>query len=193
MKVINLPITNIKPYWRNPRNNEKAVDAVKESITKYGFNSPIVIDKDNVIIAGHTRYKALVQLGWEEVPCVIAEIDAEKAKEYRIADNKTSELAVWDMDLLIPELREITDIQSLDAFFPQVDLKAWLQDTGGAGSSKFDNPTTESIEALEGKMNTQFEDKSKRTEYVEAICPHCAEIFYLNREDLLNQAPVAHD
>ena len=90
MKVQQISLDEIRPYWRNPRNNESAIDAVKKSIQEYGFNQPIVTDKDLVIIAGHTRYKALLQLGWKEAPVVVLEdIAPEKAKQYRIADNKT--------------------------------------------------------------------------------------------------------
>ena len=104
-------IAEIKPYWRNPRHNEEAVGAVMQSIRDYGFNQPLIIDAENVIIAGHTRYRALQRLGVTEIPCIVkGDLTAQQAKEYRIADNKTSELSSWDMDRLIPELREIESI-----------------------------------------------------------------------------------
>jgi ParB family chromosome partitioning protein len=107
MKVQTIKLDDIKPYWRNPRKNEKAVEAVKQSIQAYGFNQPIILDTKKIIIAGHTRYKALLEMGWTEAPCVVIDLPVAKAKEYRIADNKTSELAELDMTALIPELREI--------------------------------------------------------------------------------------
>lgn len=73
MKVVNIDIDNIKPYSKNPRNNDNAVKYVAESIKQFGFKVPIVIDKNNVIVAGHTRYKASKQLGLKDVPCVIAD------------------------------------------------------------------------------------------------------------------------
>lgn len=73
MKVINIAIDNIKPYSKNPRNNDKAVDYVARSIKEFGFKVPIVIDKNNVIVAGHTRYKASKQLGLKDIPCIIAD------------------------------------------------------------------------------------------------------------------------
>lgn len=73
MKVVNIAIDNIKPYSKNPRINDNAVDYVAKSIKEFGFKVPIVIDKNNVIVAGHTRYKASKQLGLKEVPCIVAD------------------------------------------------------------------------------------------------------------------------
>jgi ParB-like chromosome segregation protein Spo0J len=121
MQVVTVKTDTIKPYWRNPRNNAEAVEEVKRSIEKYGFNVPLVLDQDNIIITGHTRYKAMLQLGAKEIPCVYADIDKKKAKEYRIADNKVSELAKWDADLLKTEMREF-DLDDLVPGFSQKDM-----------------------------------------------------------------------
>lgn len=87
-------LDEIRPYKNNPRKNDQAVDAVAESIREFGFRQPIVIDKNGVIIAGHTRYKAAKSLGLTEVPCEIAsDLTDEQAKAYRLADNKSGELA----------------------------------------------------------------------------------------------------
>ena len=99
MKIKNLPITELKPYENNPRINDAAVPAVAESIKQFGFKQPIVIDKNNVIVCGHTRYKAAIKLGLKTVPCVIADdLTDEQIKAYRLADNKVSELAsgIWN-------------------------------------------------------------------------------------------------
>ena len=110
MKVTLRPITEIKPYERNPRINEDAVDAVSASIKEFGFRQPIVVDSDNVIICGHTRYKAALQLKLAKVPVHVAEdLTPEQIKAYRIADNKTAELAEWDFDLLPIELGELQE------------------------------------------------------------------------------------
>ena len=112
MKVVNRPITEIKPYEKNPRQNDAAVDAVAASIREFGFRQPIVVDPDDVIICGHTRFKAAQQLGLEKVPVHVArDLTPEQIRAYRIADNKTGELATWDMDLLPIELAEL---QGLD-------------------------------------------------------------------------------
>lgn len=108
LKVQILNINDIKPYENNPRINDKAVEYVARSIKEFGFKVPVVIDKDNVVVCGHTRIKACHQLGIEEVPCVIADdLTEEQIKAYRIADNRTAEYAEWDMELLEIELESI--------------------------------------------------------------------------------------
>ena len=108
MNIINIPIAKIKPYKKNPRKNDHAVDAVAASIKEFGFLVPMVIDKNNEIVCGHTRYKAAKSLGMKEVPCVIAdELTEDQIKAFRLADNKVGELASWDMDLLPLELADI--------------------------------------------------------------------------------------
>jgi hypothetical protein len=193
MKIINIKLVDIKPYWRNPRKNDKAIEAVKLSITDYGFNSPLILDKEHVIIAGHTRYKALIEMGWTEAPCVIADITPAKAKEYRIADNKTSELAVWDMDNLIPELREIQSLDLFKPYFPELNLPELLQITAGAGSSNYKEVTEENIAKVEAKMSSEFEDRGLKTDYIEVSCPHCGEASYVARDELMRQPTVAYN
>lgn len=118
MKVVNIDIDNIKPYSKNPRINDNAVDYVAKSIKEFGFKVPIVIDKNNVIVAGHTRYKASKQLGLKEVPCIVAgDLTEEQIKAFRLADNKVSEFADWDIDLLNDELDDITNIDMSDFGF----------------------------------------------------------------------------
>jgi DNA modification methylase len=108
MKVEQRKTTDIKPYDKNPRDNDGAVEAVARSIREYGFRQPIVVDADGVIIVGHTRWKAAQKLGLEEVPVHVAtDLTPTQIKAYRIADNKVAELASWDMDLLPIELSEL--------------------------------------------------------------------------------------
>ena len=105
MKFKTLPIGKIKPYENNPRKNDGAVDAVAESIRQCGYCAPIVVDEAGVILAGHTRYKALQKLGWATVKVCVAEgMSEEQKRKYRVLDNKTGELAEWDNDLLALEL-----------------------------------------------------------------------------------------
>lgn len=104
-------IESILPYEKNPRVNDEAVPTVMESIKEFGFKIPIVLTTDNVIVAGHTRIKAAKQLGMKEVPCVIADdLSEEQIKAFRLADNKSAEIATWDEELLQQELSEILDI-----------------------------------------------------------------------------------
>jgi len=187
MQIKMLPVTAIKPYWRNPRNNENALEAVKKSIADYGFNQPIVVDGQNVIIAGHTRFKVLQEMGQTQIPCVIKDdLTAQQAKAYRIADNKSGEIAVWDMDKLMQELREIKDITEMQEYFPDIDLQKFLEDTGGVD---FEPVTQASIDKIEGELSTQFQDRSaeQQDEYIELACPHCAAIFALSKSDVLKQ------
>ena len=106
------PLAEIKPYEKNPRINDAGVEAVARSIGEFGFRQPIVVDADGVIVVGHTRWKAAAKLGLDKVPVHVArELTPEQAKAYRIADNKTADLATWDLELLPGELAEL---QALD-------------------------------------------------------------------------------
>lgn len=108
MKIINLNVKDLIPYANNPRKNDKAVKAVANSIKEFGFKVPIIIDKSNVIVAGHTRLKAALALGLTEVPCIIADdLTEDQIKAFRLADNKVGEIAEWDLDALQIELQEI--------------------------------------------------------------------------------------
>lgn len=118
MQIIEKSIKDIKPYEKNPRKNDSAVDAVANSISQFGFRVPVVIDNDGVIVCGHTRYKAAKKLGLDKVPCVVADdLTDEQIKAYRLADNRVSEIAEWDIDLLGKELDEIFDIDMSDFGF----------------------------------------------------------------------------
>lgn len=118
-------IEEIKPYDRNPRIiPQAAVDAVAKSIQAFGFRQPIVVDGDGVILAGHTRYRAALQLGLSEVPVVWqTDISAIQARGYRIADNKTAELSAWDRDALDTEVRDIA--AQCDADLDALGLADW--------------------------------------------------------------------
>ena len=105
-------VKDIRPYDRNPRRNDQAVDAVMRSIQQFGFKQPIVVDADGVIVVGHTRYKAALKLGYTTVPVAVADdLTPEQCKAYRIADNKTAELAEWDIDALSAELAELGNME----------------------------------------------------------------------------------
>ena len=98
-------LAEIKPYDKNPRYNEAAVQLVSNSIKEFGFKVPIVIDKAGVIVCGHTRYKAAHLLGLGEVPCIVADdLTPAQVKAYRLADNKVAEAAQWDFEKLAEEI-----------------------------------------------------------------------------------------
>lgn len=107
----------ITPYENNPRINDNAIDKVVESISEFGFTNPILLDENNVIIAGHTRYEASKVLGLDEVPCIyLTDLSEEQIKAYRLVDNKASEFAGWDFEALSRELAEIGDNIDMSLF-----------------------------------------------------------------------------
>lgn len=195
MEVQNIAIEKIIPYWNNARNNSKAIKPVEESIKKFGFNQPIVVDKNLEIICGHTRYYALMNLGYKEVPCIVADLDEEKARQYRIADNKTSEFATWDEDKLIRELRTMNvpmDMQ--DFFFEPIDQLLGF-DVNFTSSSEYEDSTEENEtaakkEEVSKEEEEAFKEKERKiedcmtqeaTEYIEMKCPHCGEIIRMKK------------
>lgn len=117
MNVEYWKINDVKPYENNPRINEDAVEATANSIKQFGWKQPIVVDKDGVIIVGHTRLKAAQAIGCRTVPVVVAkDLSYKKADAYRLADNKTGELAKWDNDMLDQELDQIGDSVDMEQF-----------------------------------------------------------------------------
>ena len=123
MDIVEKKLSELKPYENNPRKNDEAVEYVANSIKEFGFKVPIVIDKDGVIVAGHTRYKAAKQLKLKTVPCIIADdLNEEQIKAFRLADNKTAEMAGWDFPLLDIELAEIETLDMADFGFQKVEF-----------------------------------------------------------------------
>jgi len=108
MEIKQIRLEHLKEYENNPRQNDEAVDKVAESIKKFGFKVPIIVDSDLEIIAGHTRKKAALKLGLDEAPVIVADdLNDEHIKAFRLADNKVAEFSEWDMELLMSELEEI--------------------------------------------------------------------------------------
>ena len=118
MEIIYKKVGDLIPYEKNPRKNAKAVKYVAQSIEEFGFKQPIIIDRDNVVVCGHTRLMATKQLGIEEVPCIVADdLTDEQIKAFRLADNKVSEQAEWDIGLLNEELDDILNVDMGDFGF----------------------------------------------------------------------------
>jgi site-specific DNA-methyltransferase (adenine-specific) len=112
MQVEMRDIATIKPYNRNPRRNDQAVAAVARSIAEFGFRQPIVLDEQDEIVAGDTRYKAALSLNLKQVPVHVARgLTPAQIKAYRLADNKTAQLADWDYDRLVQELADLQELQ----------------------------------------------------------------------------------
>ena len=164
MEIINKKITELKPYKKNPRNNDEAVKYVAKSIQEFGFKVPIIIDKNNEIIAGHTRYKASLKLGLETVPCIIAsDLNEEQIKAFRIADNKVSEFSEWDFGKLDLELEDIDlDMEDFGSeFVTQLEHEEFQEKTQKrvenilnlgyemfASENKYDIPEIEPVENI---------------------------------------------
>ena len=158
MKLERLKLSEITPYENNPRKNDDAVNAVAESIRQCSYITPIIVDEDHVIIAGHTRYKALKALDVEEVECLICDgLSEEQKKKYRFLDNKTGEKATWDLMKLEVELEGI-DLEGFDFFGMAADLPA---DGEGGGSDKELTGTTEFDAEVFGDEEFKYE------------CPKC--------------------
>ena len=158
MKIEYWPIKKIKPYEKNPRKIDRAVDYVANSIKEFGFRVPIVIDRNGVIVAGHVRYRAAKRLKMDKLPCVIADdLTEEQVNQYRIIDNKTQELSRWNFQKLIDELEELTE---------KVDMKA-LGFNYGDDASEGSGETKQQIEAQEIDLG-EFSD-----EMFTCTCPSC--------------------
>lgn len=157
MEIIEKKIEELTPYENNPRKNDGAVEYVANSIRDFGFKVPIVIDKNNVIIAGHTRLKAAKKLGMKTVPCILADdLTDQQVKAFRLADNKVGEIAQWDFDLLVGEIADIEINMEKYAFF----------DKNAVDFDFVIDPDKEEDEEPEEK-------KEKEKKMVQ--CPHCGE------------------
>ena len=155
MEVVNIKLRDLKPYENNPRKNDQAVDAVAESIKQCGYIAPIIVDEDNVILAGHTRYKALKKLGRKDAECIVkAGLTEEQKRKYRLLDNKTNEFAEWDLDLLADEL------EGLD--FDDFDFK-------------FEEKEESFNEDVLSELFTDAPEKEKKPKQIQ--CPHCGQWF----------------
>lgn len=123
MQIINKDINDLKEYENNPRDNSESIMKVANSIREFGFKVPIVIDKDNVIVAGHTRYRASLVLGLTEVPCIMVDtLSDEQIRLFRIVDNKSGEYSSWDYFLLDEELEKINNIDMEEFGFSEESL-----------------------------------------------------------------------
>lgn len=157
MQIVEKKIGELKPYENNPRKNKDAVEYVANSIREFGWQVPIVIDKDNTIVAGHTRYLAAVELGIDKIPCVVAEnLSEQQIKAFRLADNRVGEASSWDWDMLQVEIDSITDIDLSDFNF--------IIDT----DMDIDSFFTETEE--DTKSGMESEAKPKKIQ-----CPYCGE------------------
>ena len=197
MKIVYKNINEINPYKNNPRNNENAIEDVAKSIKEYGFKVPVVLDKENTIVTGHTRVKAAERLGMREVPCIIADdLTPEQIKEFRLVDNKVNELAAWDFEKLEKELEGLTDTLKMEDFgfdvnFDNFDLDTFFTPTKApTPPAKREEPAApmveepmiyteeeEPVEVFEPIGGEEAEDVEEAQEEG-IICPHCGRVIY---------------
>lgn len=210
MKVKVVKLSEIFPYYDNPRDNTNAVEPTKESIKRFGYVKPILVDKAGVIIAGHTRYVAAFQLGMEFVPVVYSDMDDEMAKKYRILDNKLAEKSSFDEDQLLEELRNMevpTDMQafffedinqmlnfSLDSINQQAEEYGGFQDDySQVDDENFEAPSNEEAGESEEAPLDEEEDPAKDlfvlkeredgSHYMKVVCPYCGNMETIEIED----------
>lgn len=175
--LVVLPIDAVIPYWRNPRTvDNRAVAKLMASIERYGYQNPIIVDADHVIIAGHTRYLAVRRLGWDQVPVLVADLPHHLAREYRIVDNRSGEWTTWDMRRLVNEIARFTERDVLATYFPELDL------TGDLTQHEMDVADLD-LGLPDLPPRTQAAKPSKLV-----ICTHCFHEFDLPDEE---EAPDA--
>ena len=174
MKSLTLKLAKIRPYANNPRDITPAVEAVKESIRRFGYIVPIVVDEDHVIITGHTRYRALTELGWTEALVIVSDMSQARANEFRIIDNRSSEIALWDRDRLVAELRSIRE--DMGIFFDAKELGILM---GQLLDSQNKTVDEDEIERTQKELTSHFEvlaeNMKGRTMFVD--CQHCGKNF----------------
>lgn len=208
MKVKSVKLSEIYPYYDNPRDNTNAVEPTKESIRRFGFVKPILVDKAGVIIAGHTRYVAAYQLGMEYVPVVYSSMDDEMAKKYRILDNKLAEKSSFDEDQLLEELRNMevpTEMQTF--FFEDIDqmlnfsfdsISQQAEEYGGfqddyssvdnenleAQSSETETTSTDEEEEDPAKDLFVLKEREDGSHYMKVVCPFCGNMETIEIEEV---------
>lgn len=208
MKVKSVKLSEIYPYYDNPRDNTNAVEPTKESIRRFGFVKPILVDKAGVIIAGHTRYVAAYQLGMEYVPVVYSSMDDEMAKKYRILDNKLAEKSSFDEDQLLEELRNMEVPTKMQAFFfEDIDqmlnfsfdsISQQAEEYGGfqydyssvdnenleATSSETETTSTDEEEEDPAKDLFVLKEREDGSHYMKVVCPFCGNMETIEIEEV---------
>lgn len=209
-KIVMKKLNEIKPYIRNPRRNDKTVELLCKIIPKVGFNVPLVIDKNGIIVKGHARFTAAIRLGMEEVPCIITHADEDAIKADRIADNKISEFSEWINEELMHEIDMIDfDFDFSELGFPKVsfddipaaeEFEAQLEDEGHEVSQEDKQRLYQ--EFLERQAQEQAKDVEITTEgaikaatqrqqhvagdapkYYRCVCEKCGHVMYVREGD----------
>ena len=205
-KIVMKKISEVKPYVRNPRKNDKTVDLLVNVIPVVGFNVPLVIDRDGVIVKGHARYAAAIRLGMKEVPCVITDADEEKIKLDRLTDNKISEFSEWISEDLLHEVDMLNldfdfDLEALgfpvldDFEMPDLDMGVEENETEEARRARYAAYLEQAAkeEAPNTAITTQAQiDKAKAAaegyaekpaRYYKVVCESCGKVMFIKEGD----------
>ena len=188
-QVVYQDISQIHPYENNPRNNEAAIEPVAQSIKRFGFRVPILIDGKGTIIAGHTRYEAAKRLGMDKVPCIRADdLTDEQIRAYRIADNKVAEASSWNDDVLRAEMDALKalDVDLTDTGFSEVELDGLLREVEDADFEEFfTEPVQQPPKAADAEQSAETQQSTQPESSQLAVpqqsgskliqCPHCGE------------------
>lgn len=167
MQIEHIHVSAIKAYEKNPRQNDDAVEYVANSIREFGFKSPIIVDRNNVIVCGHTRLRAAQEIGMKTVPCIKADdLTDEQIRAYRLADNKTAEFSKWDFSLLNEELSDLSgidfDMSSFGFYIPDDDYLSNMFD-----EQEVAKPKTETKQPQETAGQDEYQSRDSGQEYEE--------------------------
>lgn len=180
MKTTQVKVKSLKPYWRNPRDNDETVEALKNTIRRHGFRQPVLIDENKVIVSGHARYRAAVELELEKVPCILVDdLTPEQIKEFRIVDNKIAELGRWDPEKLSRELKKLDNVAIMKDFgFENYELEE-LADFA------IEEPVTEIPSAPREKNTIGGKGAENDDNEIILTCPECYHEHHFTKKELL--------
>lgn len=192
-KIVMKRINEIRPYMRNPRQNQKTVELLCNLIPKVGFNVPIVIDEKGIIVKGHARFSAAIRLGMEEVPCIVTHADPDAVKVDRITDNKIAEYSQWMNEELEEEIESIhSDIDFSELGFPKVSFEGMPEHTM---PSEAPQSHVEPFSGVEGKTDREnaTNGSNKPSEgiklsvpkkYYKCVCKDCGHVMFVEASKL---------
>lgn len=211
-EIVMKKISEIKPYVRNPRKNDKTVELLCKVIPKVGFNVPLVIDQKGIIVKGHARFAAAIKLGMEELPCIVSHADEEAIRADRIADNKISEFSEWINEELMHEIDSIDldfdfselgfpqvsfdDLPSSEDFIPEAEAQGisdeerqklyqeFLEQQAREAAQEVQMTTPE---ALEAAKKSQKQLASPPPRYYKVVCEKCGHIMFVREGDFYDR------
>jgi hypothetical protein len=181
LQIEYIPTSEVIEYKNNPKKHPQGqIDKLKKSIKEFGFKNPIILDKNNEIIAGHGRFKASKELGFNEVPVIWADdLSPEQVKAFRIADNKLTEYAEWDFDAINQEIEKLKS-NDFDLDLTGLEFDEDMEFNPSIPSFSDKEISKEDIEKTRDKLNTKYDNNSS---YIEVICPKCGYEFSIEKDE----------